>query len=176
MPKYIDMMRYFLIITLALVGWSAMAQNYKPLEPVEVPDFPTNTIRVDENTHPHGGTYYTASHGLYSRGMTAELGVPPLFDIFVEVKDCDIPSNAGVKLYIGSEEYWKSVQFVSNGKVYIDLLGAHIKHIATSGLQRIVFHKNGDIIHTQEYNPIEQELWRRNAEELCRTIEKFNIL
>lgn len=155
----------------------AVAQNYKPLEQVEVTDFPTNEIHIQENKYIGGGTYYTASHRLASRRINAELGVPPVFDIWLEnngklIKECT------AKMSIGGEDYFLYVDFIStDGKsISINLKGQHIKHISVSGLQSITFLKNGDFIHLQEFNLIEQELWRRTAEGLMDAVEKFNIL
>lgn len=167
-------MKRIIILLLALIPVITWAQDFKPLEAVEVPDFPTNKISVDENEYMDGSTYYNASHMLARRGMTASLGVPALFDIYME--KLDIPEHTTAKVSIGGEEYFLSASIVNNHAIYIRIKGLHIKHIAVSGLQSIVFIHNGDIVHTQDFGKVEQELWRRTAEELAKTVEKFKIL
>lgn len=171
------MKRYFFIILLALFCLSAEAQNYKPLETVDVPDYPTNEIRIQENKRPWGGTYYTASHMLHIRRIEAELGVPPVFDLWTDNKG-NLTGSCTAKMSIGGEDYFLYVDFIAteNNSICINLKGQHIKHIAVSGLQSITFVKNGDFISIHEFNPIEQELWRRTAEALMGAVEKFNIL
>lgn len=171
------MKRYFLIAFFALFCLSAEAQNYKPLEAVDVPDYPTNEIRIQENKRPWGGTYYTASHMLHARRIEAELGVPPVFDMWLDNKS-NLTGSCTAKMSIGGEDYFLYVDYIStDGKsISINLKGAHIKHIAVSGLQSITYLKNGDFISIHEFNPIEQELWRRTAEGLADAVEKFKIL
>ena len=171
------MRRYFLIALFALCYTLAHSQNYKPLEQVDVPDFPSNEIRTQESKRAWGGTYYTASHMLGLRRIEAELGVPPVFDMWLDNKG-NLTQECTAKMSIGGEDYFLYVDFIStDGKsISINLKGQHIKHIAVSGLQSITFLKNGDFIHLQEFNPIEQELWRRTAEGLMGAVEKFNIL
>ena len=155
---------------------TARSQNYKPLDPVELPDNPSTIIRVEENDGILE-TYYTASHMLASRGMHAWLGVPPSFDIYMKPPyGVEFPKTANARMIIGGEEYWKAAELMTGGHIYIDLLGAHVKHIAVSGIQSIEFISNGDVIAKMEFNLIEQELWRKTAEQLCKTIEKYNIL
>jgi hypothetical protein len=167
-------MKRILILLLALMPAMVGAQDFKPLESVEVPDFPTNEIRITESEYLGGGTYYTASYMLARRGMTASLGVPALFDIYME--RLDIPEQTTAKVSIGGEEYFLSASLINNNSVYIDIKGLHVKHIAVSGVQSMVFLNNGDIVHTQDFNDIEQELWRRTADELAKTVDKFGIL
>lgn len=167
-------MKRIIILLLALIPVMAWAQNFKPLESVEVPDFPTNNIIVDEKEYMDGSTYYSASHMFARRGMTASLGVPAFFDIYME--KLSIPEHTTAKASIGGEEYFLSASIVNDYAIYIGIKGLHIKHIAVSGLQSIVFISNGDIVHTEEFGKVEQELWRRTAEELANTVEKFGIL
>ncbi|MBR6732165.1 MAG: hypothetical protein IKL91_05575 [Bacteroidales bacterium] len=169
-------MKRIIILLLASMPVITWAQDFKPLEAVEVPDFPTNNITVDENEYMGGGTYYTAHHLLAQRSMNAYLGVPASFDISYKVKNVTIPERTTAKLLVGGEEYYMRVDFVYNGSVSIPINGQHIKHIAVSGLQGIVYIDNGDIIYKQDFNAIEQELWRRTADELIKTVEKFKIL
>lgn len=170
-------MKRILILLLALIPIMVAGQNFKPLAPVEVPDFPTNNITVTENEFMGGGTYYTAYHLMAQRQMNAYLGVPAQFDITYKVQGATFPERTTVKLLIGGDEYIKQVNFVSsNGNVSIPINGHHVKHIAVSGLQGIIYLDNGDVIYQQEFNAIEQELWRRTADELAKTVEKFKIL
>lgn len=168
-------MKKLLIIFLALIPVAAFGQDFKPLAPVDVPDFPGNVIQVTEREHLHGGTYYTAFHALGYRSISASLGVPAAFDIICRLPDASIPAHATVKLLIGGEEYTKQADYYEES-AYISINGIHVKHIAVSGLQGLTFLDNGDIIHKQDFNAIEQELWRRTAEELIKTVEKFGIL
>lgn len=170
------MKRIVVILFLAIMPMMAGAQGFKSLESVEVPDFPANNITVTENDG-ITGTYYTAYHLMAQRQMNAYLGVPALFDITYRVQEAVIPERTTVKFLIGGDEYIKHVDFVSsNSNVSIPINGHHIKHIAVSGLQSIIYLNNGDIIYKQDFNAIEQELWRRTAEELAKTVEKFKIL
>ena len=174
LSKPLRTMKRILILLLALMPVIVSAQNFKPLESIEVPDFPTNEVRVSENQYMDGSTYYNAFHQLAMRGMTASLGVPAMFDIYME--KINIPERCTAKMAIGGEEYFLPASLINNHAVYIDLKGLHVKHIAGSGLQSIIFLKNGEIVHTQKFNDIEQELWRRTADELAKTVEKFGIL
>ena len=168
-------MKRIIILLLALMPVITWAQDFKPLEAVEVPDFPTNNITVTEKEG-IAGTYYTAYHLMAQRQMNAYLGVPASFDISYKVKNVTIPERTTAKLLVGGEEYYMRVDFVYNGNISIPVNGQHIKHIAVSGLQGIVYIANGDILYKQDFNAIEQELWRRTADELAKTVEKFKIL
>lgn len=167
-------MKRILILLLALMPFVAGAQDFKPLESVKVPDVPTNAIRITEGSFPSPD--YSISHILGARGMNVYLGVPPQYELFLRVDGTAIQKGISARMYIGGEEYWLATSFVSGNSVYINIQGDHIKHIAVSGIQSIVFANNGDTIYSTSFNPIEQELWRRNAEELINTISKFNIL
>lgn len=170
-------MKKFALLFALLISCGMAAQNYKPLEPVEVPDYPTNIIRVSKNNYMSGDVYYTASHMLTMRSISADIS-PVNFDIHVKADNAvDLAKHQAV-LKVGGVEYTKYVDFVSeiNNGVYINILGDHVKHIAVSGLQEIVFKKQGQVTHTITFNAIEQELWRRTADELIKAVAIYDIL
>ena len=173
LSKPLRIMKRILILLLALMPVMVGAQDFKPLESVEVPDFPTNQIKITEGSFPSPD--YSATYMLRARGMNVYLGVPPHYELFLRIDGISIPKGINAKLSMGGEEYWLATSFVSGNSVYIDIQGDHIKHIAVSGLQSIAFTNNGDMIHLQAFNDIEQELWRRTAENLAKTIDKFGI-
>ena len=174
-------MKRIFILLLALMPFIAQAQNYKPLEPVDVPDFPTNNIDILEREFLTGGTYYTASHCLATRSINLTLEYPPEIDIAIHL-DSAPEQKFLAKLHIGGVNYlmWNVMVFddeYNGGKrVYIDIQKDHLKHIAVSGLQGITFMYNGEVLQEITYNDIEQELWRRTAEELIRAVDKFKII
>lgn len=171
LPKQLRIMRNLLTIAACLMCWmSAQAQTYKPLEPVEVPDTYSTTIRVSQNELLSGEKYYSASHFLGQRRMTADLDVPADCDLALDI-DADMKVGMTAVLSVGGKNYYLSVSYVAESSyggqnVYVNLHQDHLKHIAVSGLQSITFRKNGDIVHEEQFNAIEQELWRRTAEEL----------
>lgn len=171
-------MKRIFILLLALLPMMASAQNFIPLESVTVPNELGNIIRVQELTRTlSGATYYFSSHRLGTRGMTAEMGVPFVYDMNTQIKANGIEQGITAKMFVGDKEYSMVVYWVSDkGDVYWDIVGEHIKHIAVSGVQKIVFHKYGNILATQEYDAVEQELWRRTAEELIKAIDKYKVL
>lgn len=171
-------MRRLLTIAALLMCISASAQtykspNYKPLEPVDVPVTYSTAIHVKRNTYMSGESYYWACHYLGARSMTVDLAVPANCDISISQK---WPSNIAVrntaKLSIGGSEYFLNVSFIGNENdlgeqsLYIDLQEDHVRHIAVSGLQSISFMDWGEVLYEITYNPVEQELWRRTAEEV----------
>lgn len=173
LPKQLRIMRNLLTIAACLLCCiSAHAQTYKPLEPVEVPDTYSTIVNVERNEMLSGEKYYSASHLLGIRRMTADLDVPANCDLALDI-DADIKVGMTAVLSVGGENYYLSVSFVSarsneKNSIHIDLLEDHLKHIAVSGLQSITFRNNGDVVHDKQFNAIEQELWRRTAEELGR--------
>lgn len=174
LSKQLRTMKKFIILLLALIPIISGAQEFKPLKPLEVPDYPGNVISINESSFPP--TTYTASYAIMTRGISATLGVPGEFDIFFKVDDADNYDGMTARLWIGGEQYYKQVFFTSAGKIYIDILGLHIKHMAVSGLQAVDFLNNGNLVLAHHFNEIEQELWRRAAGELINTVEKFKIL
>ena len=171
-------MKRFFILLLALLPIMATAQGYIPLESVEVPNQLGNIVKVLELQRTlSGATYYSSTYRVGTRGMTAELGVPFVYDMHTQVKADNLEQEITAKMFIGGKEYSMVVYWVSNqGDVYWDIVGEHIKHIAVSGVQKILFHKYGKILATQEYDAVEQELWRRTAEELIKAIDKYKVL
>ena len=168
--KRIALFALFLLITAGLQG-----QEYKPLGKVDVPDYPATIIRVSERELIGGGTCYTSSHSLGTRTISAELGVPPLYDIGIKM-DTDIPQGATAVVNIGGDRYYMNVSFVNDKHIYIDIVGDHIKHLAVSGMQSIDFLVKGQSVHKIEFGMVEQELWRRAAVALMDTLDKFKIL
>lgn len=164
-------MKRILILLLALMPFKALGQNYKPLKQVDVPNTPATVVRVEETSY-----RYTSSHIFGHRSINAYMGVPFEYDIQINIKDVIIPKDITANFHIGGQVYNLTVFFSELNYVSMSLLGDHIKHIAVSGIQKIVFHKYGDVIHTQEFNAVEQELWRRTAEELISAIDKFKVL
>ena len=165
-------MKKILILLLALMPVIATAQQYKPLEPVEVPETYSTKIRVSQNELLSGEKYYSASHFLGQRGMTADFDVPADCDLTLVI-EAEIKVGMTAVLSVGGRKYYPSVSYVAETSfegfnVYINLHQEHLKHIAVSGLQSITFRNNGDLVHEEQFNAIEQELWRRTADELGR--------
>ena len=175
LSKPLRIMKRILILLLALIPVMASAQDFKPLPPIELNDSPANIVNVSERQYMSGGTYYLASHHFAQRGMTASLGVPASFDLFLQPETM-VREGTTAKLHIGGDIYYKSVDFVSDKSIYIDIMGLHLQHIAVSGLQAITFLYNGDLIYTLDFGEAEQELWRMTAEALCDEVRRFGIL
>jgi hypothetical protein len=174
------MKKIAMLAVLLAVSFVMKAQGYKPLEKVEIGDYPTTQVRFEEREYLYGGTYYVAYHMLGMRTLKAELGVPPLLEL-TYTEDYDIKVGMTGVFSIGGEDYYLPVSFVGEGTlnkhiIYFDLLKEHIRHISVSGIQKIKYLHNGKNIHNVEFNLIEQELWRRTAEELIKGVAKFNIL
>lgn len=166
-------MKRLLTIAALLVCISASAQNYKPLEPVDVNTTHSTTIHIKRNTSLLGNVYYWACHYIGARSMTADLAVPANCDLAISEK---WPSNIAVgntaKLSVGGVDYYLEVAYLGTENnwgekaLYIDLKEDHVRHIAVSGLQSITFLDWGEFLHEITFSPIEQELWRRTAEEV----------
>lgn len=175
------MKKIAMLAVLLAFSFVMKAQDYKPLEKVEVPDFPANEVRFEQKEHLWGGTYYRAYHMLVSRYITAELGVPPIFELSYH-EGYNIKEGMIGVFSIGGVNYNIPVSFVSDEgginryRLFFEIKADHIKHIAVSGLQKIEYLQGGKNIHNKEFNMIEQELWRRTAEELIKGVDKFKIL
>lgn len=171
---------------LLAVSFVMKAQDYKPLEKVEVPDYPANEVRFEQKEHLWGGIYFQAYHKLLSRYIQIQLEVPPIIELCyyenIEIKE----GMTGV-FSIGGENYYIPVFFVTDMSDYgstrydkynvtFEMKADHIKHIAVSGLQKIEYLQNGKNVHNKEFNLKEQELWRRTAEKLIKGVAKLNIL
>ena len=166
LPKQLRVMKRLLTIVACLMCWmSAHAQNYEPLEPVEVPDTYSTRITVEKKEMLSGKKYYMASHLLGERYMTADLAVPAKCDIAFKV-EANIKEGMTAVLSVGGTNYYLRVSFAMGGNIYVDILQDQLKHIAVSGLQSITFRDNNGLVHEKQFNAIEQELWRRTAEEL----------
>lgn len=159
-------MRKILILLLALMPVMTTAQNYKPLEKVEVPDQWANKINISKQESFFSGTYYIASHHIGQRYMTANLKTPAYCTLAVLREDSPVTQGTTACFSVGGTKYYLKVALVSDKSICFDLQEDHIRHIAVSGIQSISYMKNGEAIQYDEYNPIEQELWRRTAEEL----------
>ena len=169
-------MKRLLILLLALMPIMSWAQKYKPLGPVEVPDNYATNIKIREYEHLFGSTCYEASHSLASRGMNAIMGVPFTYELFIHLGENKIQENVIAKFYVGGEEYSFKPIISSYNILYIELQGSHLKHFAVSGIQKVFIHNYGKEVLTLDYNLIEQELWRRTAEELINAIDKYKVL
>ena len=174
-------MKRILILLLALMPFIAQAQNYKPLPPVDVPDVITNIVHISDHVDQSGKTTYVGSHCLVKRSICLTLEYPP--EIYIALLLDSAPSGRTLaKLHIGGDGLlmWNVAifdDFAHEGKrVLIDIQKDHLKHIAVSGLQGITFMYNGEVLQEVTYNDIEQELWRRTAEELIRAVDKFKII
>ena len=157
----------------------ATAQNYKPLEPVDVPDNYATTIRVEEKENILGKTYYSSSFALGSKAITATMGVPFEYSLLVHLDKTKIPENKMARRYVGGVQYSFTPyisEFSNDCILNVDISGSHLKHFAISGIQKIFIHDCGDEILTIEFNLVEQELWRRTAEELISAIDKYKVL
>lgn len=164
------MKRLFTIAACLMCLVSAQAQNYKPLDPVEVPDTYSTRITVEKKEMLSGDKYYMSSHLLGQRRMTADLAVPANCDLSLIV-DAEIKEGMTAIISVGGIHYYLSVSFVYKASfggidAYAGLHQDHLKHIAVSGLQSITFRDNNGLVHEEQFNAIEQELWRRTAEEL----------
>ena len=83
------------------------------------------------------------------------------------------------RFYVGGVQYSfiPYISELSNDCILnVDISGTHLKHFAVSGIQKIFVHDCGDEIITLEFNEVEQELWRRAAEELIKAIDKYKVL
>lgn len=165
-------MKRLLTIAALLVCISANAQKYKPLAPVEVHDTYSTKIYLDRNVAILGDVYYSAYHLIGARRMTVDLCVPANCDLAIAEK---WPSNIVVgntaKISVGGVDYYLEVTYLGNDNhgeklLYIDLKEDHVRHIAVSGLQSITFLDWGELLYEITFSPIEQELWRRTAEEV----------
>lgn len=167
LPKQLRAMRRLLTIAACLMCWmSAQAQSYKPLEKVEVPDEWANKVYISKQESFFSGTYYMASHHIGQRYMTANLKTPAYCTLAVLREDSTVTQGVTACFSVGGTKYYLKVALVSDKSICFDLLEDHIRHIAVSGIQSILYMKNGEAIQYDEYNLIEQELWRRTAEEL----------
>lgn len=157
----------------------ATAQNYKPLEPVDAPDNYATKIKVEEKENILGKTYYSSSFALGSKAITATMGVPFEYSLIVHFDKIKIPENKRARFYVGGVQYSFTpyISELSNDCILnVDISGTHLKHFAVSGIQKIFVHDCGDEIITLEFNEVEQELWRRAAEELIKAIDKYKVL
>lgn len=159
------MKRLFFIMSLALLGVSATAQNYIPLGKVSVPETHTTKVHVNKCSYMNGETYYKASHHMGRKYMTADLQVPANCDMAIPLLP-NITQGMTAKLSVGGVDYYLTISFVIDESFYIDLLEDHIRHIAVSGLQSITFMNSGTIVQELNFPLHEQEIWRRTAEEL----------
>ena len=173
--EYSKMKKVLISAALMLISALSFAQNYKPLKQIEVPENLVNRITIHENKPPVGHTYYTASFLLYTRGISAQLGVPAKFDFFIKDNEIKLPQKTQALVSIGGESYYMYADKIDD-MTFIDIVGDHVKHIAVSGMQYIEFKQNGELLHRLDFTEIEQELWRRAAIELKNTVEIFKIL
>ena len=169
LSKQLRAMKRLLTIAACLMCLvSAQAQSYKPLEKVEVPDEWANKVYISKQESFFSGTYYMASHHIGQRYMTANLKTPAYCTLAVLREDSPVTQGVTACFSVGGTKYYLKVALVSDKSICFDLLEDHIRHIAVSGIQSITYKNNGETIHAEEYNLIEQELWRRTAEELGR--------
>jgi hypothetical protein len=152
------------------------AQEFKVLEMVDVPDVPSNKVIVEQKTNIlTQKPYYTASHMLNQRGISVDTYPSLCFELFMNTS-FDVPKGCYAKLNIGGTEYMTIVFHVnkdailSETQVYIDIAPEQIKYIATGGIQSIEYRNRVKAIYTEEFNMIEQELWRRTAYELMKKL------
>jgi hypothetical protein len=108
--------------------------------------------------------------------MNAIMGVPFIYELFLHLGENKIQENVIARFYVGGEEYSFKPVISSYNILYVELQATHLKHFAVSGIQKIFIHDCGKEILTLEYNLIEQELWRRTAEELITAIDKYKVL
>ena len=167
LSKQLRVMKRLLTIAACLTCLvSAQAQSYKPLEKVEVPDEWANKVYISKQESFFSGTYYIASHHIGQRYMTANLKTPAYCTLAVLREDSPVTQSVTACFSVGGTRYYLKVALVSDKSICFDLQEDHIRHIAVSGIQSITYMNNGEPIHAEEYNLIEQELWRRTAEEL----------
>lgn len=156
-------------LLLALIPLLAAAQEYKPLEAVEVPDTWGNIINVQESEGVFS-KHIRASHRFATRSIGVRLSAPPHYDLSLIIEGSPVQVDDYAKMEIGGSLYYLQVGYVNEGSTYIYMDAEHVKHIAVSGLQSITFLRNGDEVLSIAFNTIEQEMWRRTAEDLKRNV------
>lgn len=179
MPNRIFMKRIILMAIAALFCVAAAAQDYKPLEPVDLGDNILRQTHFSKRELAKGFPTFSVSHLLATRGMNAQ-PADKAFDMWIEKENAEIAEGCFAKLKVGGVTHQLRVDYVAgDGKsMYINLYERHLKHIAVSGIQSISFvsNKTGKEIVNQEFNLIEQELWRRTAAELLDNLKKEGYL
>lgn len=175
------MKKIAMLAVLLAVSFVIKAQDYKPLEKVEIGDYPANKVSFEQKEFLWGGIYFQAEHMFVSRTITVSPDVPPVYELTYKDEYGVKEDMIGV-FSIGGEKYYIPVFFVSSEggidkyRISFDIKADHIKHIAVSGLQKIEYLQNGKNVHNKEFNLKEQELWRRTAEKLIKGVAKYNIL
>ena len=163
LSKQLRTMKRILILLLALMPVMVSAQGYKNLPKIEVPDYPANEIRVSKNRI--NTDSWNVSFALASKGMGVNFDLPFTYDMYFKTDKTMMVGTSAV-LLVGGEEYPLSVTYASGQSTYIDITLKHITHISFSGLQGVIFkNSSGIITHEKKFNEIEQELWRRTAEQ-----------
>lgn len=167
--KKIAVFAFLLCLSLGM-----MAQDYKPLGKVEVPDYPSTEVRFQQRKSILGWITCEASYMLASRTISVQYDSPIIYELAYWAES-PVKTGTAAVLSIGGKEYKMPVSFVSNlgekeSRIFFDITPAHIKHLAVSGLQSIEYFDNGKSIYKSEFNMIEQELWRRTAETLSKNI------
>lgn len=179
MPNRIFMKRIILMAIASLLCVISAAQDYKPLDPVDLGDDPLRQTHFSKSEHSAGFPNFSVTHLLATRGINAQ-AADKTFDMFLERENTEIGIGTFAKLKVGGVTYLLRVDYIGiTGKQqYINLFERHIKHIAISGIQSICFvsNKTNKEIATQEFNLIEQELWRRTAAELQDKLKKEGYL
>lgn len=169
-----------MLAVLLAVSFVMKAQDYKPLEKVDVPDFPSNEVIFKETMNIKGIVAYTASHCLTTRSISTEItiGKGSFNDLsFVINEAVNIPNESTALLMVGGKSYKNLVYHVSNNKTpYIELSAEQIKHISISGLQSTEFYYNNKAIYKRDFNKIEQELWRKTAQQIYKALDVWSIV
>lgn len=160
--KRIALFALFLLITAGLQG-----QEYKPLGKVDIPDHPATMIRLSKGA---SGNTFSVGHCLNTRGISVDIGVPCLVDIFLK-PEFPVPAGTITMCRIGGKAYPFSCYYATADRIYIEVLPEHIKHISVSGIQGIEYIFKDDSRKNTEFNMIEQELWRRTAEKVYDIIK-----
>lgn len=175
-----------LILLLSILITSTAIAQHRPLKHIEVKDFPTNRISIEnENNFSNTTNTYSASSLLVRLKVSHEKGIkyPALEDDFWSLSimldgaeksklKTMAKMNAGfgdllvgsdpLILYIGESKYTIRGWYLGDAFLMIDISKALTEHISISGFQSIKVGNNTFI----DFCDTEQELWRRCAKEV----------
>lgn len=178
-------MKRFIVLLSILITSTALAQH-RPLKNIEVSDFPTNRVSIEnKNNFTNTTNTYSASSLLVRLKVSHEKGIkyPALEDDFwslsVKLDEAEqrklktmTSMNAGfgdlligsdpLILYIGESRYTIRSWYLGDAFLMIDISKALTEHISISGFQSIYIGNSTFI----DFCDTEQELWRRCAKEV----------
>ena len=180
-------MKRIILLLSILITSTAIAQH-KPLKQIEVSDFPTNKVSVDNrNNFTNTTNTYSASSLLMRLKVSHEKGIkyPAREDDFWELsvrldetEQSKLKTMAKIEagfgdllvgvdpliLYIGESKYTIRGWYLGDKYLMIDINKALTEHISISGFQSIYVGNSAFI----QFGDTEQELWRRCALEVYK--------